>query len=390
MFFLFYIAWAIFPRRPLAVPHLKDETAATSPEIWGEDKQGARREGLILCLSGGGYRAMLFHLGSLWRLNEAGLLPTFDRVSSVSGGSIVAGLLASKWHDLSFDSDGFASNLEEVVARPLRRLASRTSDRSAIIFGLITHEDAASYLADMYRTEIVGDRSLGSLPEHPDFRIYATNLNNGRPWQFGKTWMGDSELKAESDMFPIAAAIAASSAFPPFLSPFEIDVRDGSFSRKVMLADGGVYDNLGLTRAQGYRTVFVSDASASVIDSNDLGRSWLSQLPRAIDLIYRQPGLMRIENLEEILKGGQATGAYWTIRDNLDERSVRSDLCFPKDISVTLASIPTRLLALTDTEQERLVDWGYVVTDAALRSSIQNKRSSPVRFPYPRSVPPCR
>ena len=42
-----------------------------------------------LCLSGGGDRAMLFHLGVLWRLNEAGLLRASKRVSSVSGGSTV-------------------------------------------------------------------------------------------------------------------------------------------------------------------------------------------------------------------------------------------------------------------------------------------------------------
>lgn len=47
--------------------------------------------GTGLCLSGGGYRAMLFHVGSLWRLNQAGFLPKLNRVSSVSGGSITAG-----------------------------------------------------------------------------------------------------------------------------------------------------------------------------------------------------------------------------------------------------------------------------------------------------------
>jgi len=47
-----------------------------------------------LCLSGGGYRAMLFHLGSLLRLQETGILARVNRISSVSGGSIVAGLLA--------------------------------------------------------------------------------------------------------------------------------------------------------------------------------------------------------------------------------------------------------------------------------------------------------
>ena len=36
-------------------------------------------QGTALCMSGGGYRAMLFHVGVLWRLNEAGLLPKLAR-----------------------------------------------------------------------------------------------------------------------------------------------------------------------------------------------------------------------------------------------------------------------------------------------------------------------
>jgi NTE family protein len=36
-----------------------------------------------LCLSGGGYRAMVFHIGVLWRLYETGLLKNIKRISSV-------------------------------------------------------------------------------------------------------------------------------------------------------------------------------------------------------------------------------------------------------------------------------------------------------------------
>ncbi len=54
-------------------------------------------EGRALCLSGGGYRAMLFHLGALWRLYELRWLVSLNRISSVSGGSIVAARLALKW-----------------------------------------------------------------------------------------------------------------------------------------------------------------------------------------------------------------------------------------------------------------------------------------------------
>jgi len=47
-----------------------------------------------LCLSGGGYGAMLFHVGVLWRLNEMGWLPRLTRISSVSRDSITAGVIA--------------------------------------------------------------------------------------------------------------------------------------------------------------------------------------------------------------------------------------------------------------------------------------------------------
>lgn len=54
-------------------------------------------DGIALCLSGGGYRAMLFHVGALWRLNELGYLPRLKQISSVSGGSITAATLGLRW-----------------------------------------------------------------------------------------------------------------------------------------------------------------------------------------------------------------------------------------------------------------------------------------------------
>ncbi len=66
-----------------------------------EPAQGPQ-PGIGLCLSGGGYRAMLFHVGALLRLNETGLLHRLNRVSSVSGGSITAGVLGMNWTQLDF------------------------------------------------------------------------------------------------------------------------------------------------------------------------------------------------------------------------------------------------------------------------------------------------
>ena len=62
--------------------------ARSSGDFLNADKL---EETIALCLSGGGYRAMIYHVGVLMRLNELGLLPRLREIASVSGGSITAG-----------------------------------------------------------------------------------------------------------------------------------------------------------------------------------------------------------------------------------------------------------------------------------------------------------
>jgi predicted acylesterase/phospholipase RssA len=50
-----------------------------------------------LALSGGGFRATLFHLGVIEHLRDASLLNGITEISSVSGGSIVAAHLVLNW-----------------------------------------------------------------------------------------------------------------------------------------------------------------------------------------------------------------------------------------------------------------------------------------------------
>ena len=83
------------------------------------DDPNRPQPGIALCLSGGGYRAMVFHLGALWRLYDAGLLGTVSRISSVSGGSITAALLGLKWHKLSFDASRLQSDFVPELVQPI-------------------------------------------------------------------------------------------------------------------------------------------------------------------------------------------------------------------------------------------------------------------------------
>src|SRR5690349_23217085 len=118
----------------------REEAKPNSPVRWipADKERGRPESGIGLCLSGGGYRAMLFHVGALWRLNELGYLPRLDRVSSVSGGSITAGVLALHWTALGFDATGVSRNFEEKLVRPIRVLASVTIDQWAIGVGVLT------------------------------------------------------------------------------------------------------------------------------------------------------------------------------------------------------------------------------------------------------------
>jgi len=115
-------------------PDLAERPSSPVRTIPGDPAQP--QQGLALCLSGGGYRAMLFHLGVLWRLNEAGVLPKFDRVSSVSGGSITAGVLALHWGELEFDETGRANAFGSKVVDEIRRFASVTVDIGAVLTGI--------------------------------------------------------------------------------------------------------------------------------------------------------------------------------------------------------------------------------------------------------------
>jgi predicted acylesterase/phospholipase RssA len=81
-------------------------TNAPVESIDTRSKHTSVQEGIALCLSGGGFRAMLFHVGSLWRLNELCYLPKLVRISSVSGGSITSAVMGMNWKKLGFDAQG--------------------------------------------------------------------------------------------------------------------------------------------------------------------------------------------------------------------------------------------------------------------------------------------
>ena len=145
------------PVNPLSAPVDVVETGST-------DGLDHPQPGIALCLSGGGYRAMLFHLGSLWRLAELGYLRKLTRVSSVSGGSITAAVLGLKWSALGFDASGIPANFTSGIVDPIRSLAGKTIDEGAILGGILTPGSIADKVTEAYRKHLFGTATLQDLP----------------------------------------------------------------------------------------------------------------------------------------------------------------------------------------------------------------------------------
>ena len=357
-------------------------------------------DGMALCLSGGGYRAMLFHLGAVWRLNEAGCLPFLKRISSVSGGSIVAGVLGLNWSRLAFDASGVGRCFGSAVVVPIRSLAGRTIDLPAVITGALLPGTTSERLAAAYGKHLFGDATLQDLPDDPPrFVINATNVQSGALWRFMKPYMRDYRVgEVCSPRTPLALAVAASSAFPPVLSPARLRLKTSDFSppargedlhtepytTDVILTDGGVYDNLGLETAwKRYKTILVSDGGSGLCAEPEPKHDWARHSLRVYDLVDNQVRSLRKRQVVESFKAGKRTGAYWGIGSDIADYQLQDSLPCPFEEKRVLAGIPTRLKRLESGLQERLINWGYAVCDAALRRHLKPELPAPAGFPYP-------
>lgn len=368
------------------------------PALAGTDIK-AERYDLGLCLSGGGYRAMLFHAGTLCRLNEAGLLERLDMVSSVSGGSIAAGLLAVLWPRFIF-TGGVATNFDIYLDRILK-FSQVFLDAPSIFNGLLNpfssaaREVAACYERDLFN----GSRpTLKSLPEKPWFVFCSSNLDTGSLFRLSRRYIADYRIGVayHADL-PVATAVAASSAFPPFLSPLRLDLTPFAWKSdkldpsvgapvppsRAVLTDGGVYDNHGIEPAlKRCRWLLVSDAGAPWRASRAGYWNWFSQLKRVLDTTDNQVRSLRRRDLvarfqaakdaderglpDDATRPGYAAtrGVFWSIASSPGA----TEPAFVQTAATAPADIATALHFLGSEETVDLVNWGYCAADQALRA----------------------
>ncbi len=241
-----------------------------------------------LALSGGGFRATLYHLGMVRWLRDADLLTSVTHITSVSGGSVLAAHLALNWDRYCGDSHEFDSVARELLDfvqldvrnRILRRYPFALAGSAALRLVRMKPKRPLTrtiLLEQHYRHHLFGDTCLHQLPQSPELHILCTNLSGGGLSSFTREGLlmetrdasGRSEMRLHQvGLATVPMAVAASSAFPGFFPPLELTAETvgatpGQFQTQ-FFTDGGVYDNLGVRM---YR--HINDKLRETLDEED-------------------------------------------------------------------------------------------------------------------------
>jgi predicted acylesterase/phospholipase RssA len=296
------------------------------------DSQPASQSQWIgLALSGGGFRATLFHLGLVRALRDCGLLERVRLICSVSGGSILAAHMALNWDDYTAaDEEKFDKAARDVIKftkldlryRLLRRWIGALVFPLPVVvhlrlFGLFKLTKLLQHHYDRL-FEKATFKHLQNLKDRPEIRILATSLTTGRPcifsnFKFEVTAADRSRRGVAIDSPKISLAVAASSGYPVLFPGVRIDSDtlgsdSNQFSEIHYLTDGGVFDNLGVeelihataNRAVADTLLIVSDASFN-FDRTTKRYSSVMSIPRSLranDIMMHQLGELRMLRLE--------------------------------------------------------------------------------------------
>jgi len=368
---------------------------------------------IALALSGGGVRAMAFHLGVLGRLAASDLLDQVTFISTVSGGSLAVGLVYAGAGGRWPTSQEYLTTVE-----PSARTCLTTSDLERdVVWRCARHllratRGRANFLSDSLQ-HLWGLRTrLPDIPEEPQWVINATTYETGKNWRFMQQRMGDYAFGyvLRPDL-PLADALAASAGFPGLVGPLAVDTEDFSWVaytgesrhatipiqpllKRIHLWDGGIYDNLGVealfktggasalgdqTFPQRYREennfLIVSDASARLAQQSSR-RLW-SRARRLVEVSADQVRALRTRSLVHHFNQFPGTGAYLTMRRDTKYIATQAgmpiediqryvDQCLPSCEVDIAASMATRLWRLSPEGYSRLYRHGWEIANCTL------------------------
>jgi NTE family protein len=379
-----------------------------------------------LALSGGGFRATVYHLGVLARLAEGELLEKVAFISTVSGGSLCAGLVYTK-SDWGWPSS--KHYLDYVLPSTRELLTTQDLQRNLILRVLSSplsiFDTKADDLSTLMQQRWGITAKLGELANHPRWLVNATCYETGKNWRFERFRMGDYQFGYTHDTqsIPLSDAMAASAGFPGLIGALPLKTTDYSWYRyadqakdlkepidpeddlkrasmmtqpaykKVHLWDGGAYDNLGVESLHNFITgwregidfLIISDASGrSKPETYHIGWKALNRIITGV--MMDQIRSLRSRAILERFINHQDEGVLLQIgktsKDTLEgaekkaEASQWSAKCLGAEETQRAANMETVIRKLTQEEFTRLFRHGFELTDAMLYGYYADK------FPY--------
>ncbi len=373
-------------------------------------KPARARHGIALCLSGGGFRASLFHLGALRRLNELGILTQIDTICSVSGGSIVAAQLAKQ--AAHWPAPGTpAGDWDKAVEAPIRRFTRRNLRAWPLVKRFLPWNwrngaTAVEALAAQYERRLIR-ATFDDLPARPRFIFYATDMAFGVNFIFdtggagsSRGRMGDYQAGYMRPLpdWPVARAVAASSCFPPIFDPLPLNLEPGRFTggsyrgpdRHALVAgmglsDGGLYDNMGLEPVwKDHQVVLVSDGGGVFEGEEDRGLLW--RLSRYTGIVENQSRALRKRWLISGFMNGSMQGTYWGIGSATSHYAAHAQGYSEPIVNDVISEVRTDLDAFSAAEIAVLENHGYLMADAAIGRHLPDLRTTPdaaLTIPHP-------
>ncbi|MEK6668980.1 MAG: patatin-like phospholipase family protein [Pseudomonadota bacterium] len=355
---------------------------------------------ISLALSGGGIRAMAYHLGVLKWLAERGLFEQVKRISTVSGGSLLMGLIYKsadfKWPSSNYFLDKTWSSVTDQLCS--RNLQLGAFGQLASIANWRFLFSRANLLA-LELTESWGlDVPLADLPYGPEWSINGTTAENGKRFRFKGAEIGDWDLGyADAPDFPLGYALAVSAAFPVGFGPLVIDTHDFVWRRRLRwgdvagtevevklpyrrlhLYDGGLYDNLG-TEAffdMGKQVskhpgdyIIASDAGAPLAYGMTWGPLSPFRIKRMMDIMSDQTRSLRVRAFANFLQNHEEDGALLQIGT-----AIHGESCAEAQFAKTF---PTSLERFDQRDFDRITSYGYEVTETVDRQYGVCRGSAP-------------
>ena len=331
-----------------------------------------------LSLSGGGSRAVAFHLGTLRALEDLKLLDEIEVISGVSGGSVMTGLvgyteapfadidrnavkflrrglvwpalkklphparvLPLLWNcfvvalpTLATDVLAWIASIAASVFPAIRPAANAVSRFS---WPLRRRYSRTHVIADAI-ADVVGTQNCDAPTRQGKSIVFnacelrtgtAFRMNNERfgTWRYGSA--PASELR-------VADAVTASAAYPPFLPPFDwmrpFERHGETTTRRVIVTDGGVFENLGVSVMEPGRDsqvsaiaynpdiIVASDAGAGQFTGETMPISWPKRMTQVVSAVMRKVQDATKTRLHDHAKSGRIDGFIYAALGQIDRR----------------------------------------------------------------------